>query len=205
MRLQAGQDQGRKLHVVVDSQSPEAGKIPFTQGQNPLVCVLSPPERKHADEEVQVLLQEQMAAPNLITYTGPSMNSTLREGDLLEVVAAQRGQRRRAIPGGQSGLFAMHINRLQRAFLHRGTRLLSGVYHSLAQKGRFQGFLPKKFKLQVVSFQTNRYQELYKLMVNGKEVGRYDNRTDEWRILRPFRLFVDENELPQPKIHKPPM
>jgi len=459
MRLQAGQDQGRKLHVVVDSQSPEAGKIPFTQDQNPLVCVLSPPEskdmlyiqmmylslaiardaqargglllhgaltewngkgvilagsgnagkttacrrlqppwrslcddttliirekegkywahpwptwstfyqegpgsswdvqqavplhavfflsqspqdrveplnraqaasmlltstqhvsrsmtRKHADEEVQVLLQEQMAAveglvravpayglhnsltgkfweeiepmlkdspapaaearfpkqdprpaPNLITYTGPSMNSTLREGDLLEVVpynrravkkgdiiyfqrkkeravvhrvvrvtkegiqtrgdnnsaddpyilgkkeiigqvvAAQRSQHRRASPGGQPGLFLMHINRLRRAFLHQGTRLLSGLYQSLAKKGTAQGFLPKKFRPQVVSFQTSRYQELYKLMVNGKEVGRYDDRNDEWRILRPFRLFVDENELPQPKIHKPPM
>ena len=44
MMLRHGDGQGRRLLVEVDGKSPEAGKVPSAQNQDPMRCVLSPPD-----------------------------------------------------------------------------------------------------------------------------------------------------------------
>ena len=75
----------------------------------------------------------------------------------------------------------------------------------MAEGGTFRGLLPSKLQPRVVAFQMSRYQDLYKLMVNGRVVGRYDERNDEWRIRPPFQLFVDQSRLPRPERRDQPM
>ena len=202
-------------------------------------------------------------SPLPVVYSGPSMNPTLRDGDLLEVVpyagrsirkgdviyfqrngeravvhrvcavmpqgiktrgdnntaedpytvqraeiigqvvAAQRAQHKRKISGGFFGQFAMHTNRLRRALFSICARMLKGPYQRLADKGTFRCLPPSKLQPRVVAFQTSRYQDLYKLVVNGREIGRYDERNEIWRIGPPYRLFVDETRLPRPERQDP--
>ena len=51
---------------------------------------------------------------------------------------------------------------------------------------------------RVFAFQA-RQRPFFKLMMAGRVVGQYDNRQSQWRIRRPFYLFVDEAELPHPR------
>jgi hypothetical protein len=45
----------------------------------------------------------------------------------------------------------------------------------------------------------------FKLVMGGRVVGQYDGEQRQWRIRRPFRLFVDENALPCPAVGEAPM
>jgi hypothetical protein len=198
---------------------------------------------------------------SFVVYTGPSMNPTLRQGDLLtvvpyegravqrgdviyfdppgreravvhrvvrvtssqgirtrgdnnstddpyllqasdiigQVVAAQRGQRRRQIAGGWRGVLVRYGARLWRV-AHRGVSpLLHGVYRTLAGTGRFRRLLPAGLRPRVFAFQA-RQQTFLKLLMGRRVVGQYDTRQEQWRIRRPFCLFVDEATLPCPGI-----
>ena len=201
--------------------------------------------------------------PIPVVYSGPSMNPTLSDGDLLEVmpyagrsirrgdviyfqrngeravvhrvcaatsqgiktrgdnnaaedpytlqsteifgqvVAAQRGLRKRKISGGFLGQFAMRTNRLRRVLFSGCARMLQGPYLRLAERGTLWGLLPERLKPRAVAFQKSRYQDAYKLVVGGREVGRYDERNEAWRIRPPYRLFVDETMLPRPERRHP--
>jgi signal peptidase len=197
---------------------------------------------------------------SFVMYTGPSMNPTLRQGDLLtvvpyegravqrgdviyfdppggerkvvhrvvrvtpqgvrtrgdnnsaddpyllqasdiigQVVAAQRGSRRRLIAGGWRGQFVMHWNRPRRLAFRLSARLLHGVYHGLAETGVFRRLLPPGLRPRLVTFEA-RHQKYLKLMMGGRVVGQYDTRQEQWHIQRPFRLFVDESTLPRPQM-----
>ena len=93
----------------------------------------------------------------------------------------------------------MRMNRLRHAIALMRSRMLSGLYRRLANKVTLRDMLPPKFHPHVVSFETSRYRQHYKLLVGGREVGRYDDRSDEWRIRPPFRLLVNESRLPRPE------
>ena len=129
---------------------------------------------------------------------------TVQRAEIIgQVVAAQRGPQKRKISGGFFGQFAMRTNQVRRALFSIGARMLSGLYQRLADKGTLRCLPPSKLQPRVVAFQTSRYQDLYKLMANGREIGRYDDLNEIWRIQPPFRLFVDEARLPRPERRHP--
>jgi SynChlorMet cassette protein ScmC len=129
---------------------------------------------------------------------------TLQRADILgQVVAARRAWSHRKIPGGRHGTFVRGTNRLRRALASGCARMLSGPYRHLADKVTLRGVLPSKLRPRLVAFRTSRYREHYKIVVSGKEVGRYDNRERTWRIDPPFRLIVDESRLPRPERRHP--
>ncbi len=111
------------------------------------------------------------------------------------VIAAQRGQKRRKIAGGNAGqLFARLI--YIRRYLNRGiSRLLSPIYHYLAHCGVLRHLLPSRFKPRVVVSQADDGVHL-QLLLGRRIVGKYNSRLRQWLIYRPFRLFVDESSLP---------
>ena len=202
--------------------------------------------------------------PLRVVYTGPSMNPTLREPDLLQVVsydgravckgdviyfhppggewaivhrvvrvlregvrtrgdhnpmedpypvphsaiigqvvAAQRGGRRRRVAGGWQGRMQYHLARLEGAALRLGQKLLSRLYHGLARSGLFHRVVPPRLTPRLVGFETRRGRQL-KVMMGSRAVAHYDPRRGVWQVRRPFRLFVDEAVLPRPEGEFPP-
>ncbi|UCG42940.1 MAG: SynChlorMet cassette protein ScmC [candidate division WOR-3 bacterium] len=125
----------------------------------------------------------------------------LRQGDIIgRVVAAQREGRRRAVHGGWKGRRSLLVRR--GTLLGRGIRRLVGslphaLYDFVAGLGPFDRLLPSNLRPRLVRFRcyAARRQMSLKLLMGRQTIGRYVGRCDEWRIRRPFRLFVDEQAL----------
>ena len=120
----------------------------------------------------------------------------LQPADIVgQVVAAQRNSRRRRIAGGLLGVLVGTVARLRRTINRSISRMLHGAYRTLARTGLLRNLLPVGLRPRVFTFQT-RERSFLKLMMAGRVVGQYDTRERQWRIRRPFRLFVDEDALP---------
>jgi hypothetical protein len=112
------------------------------------------------------------------------------------VVATQRNNRRRRIFGGPLGrLFALTV-RVIRAIDLPVSYLLRPAYSELAKVSIFTRLLPVQMRPRVVSFEQAAGQEL-QLLMGRRVVGRWLPGMTRWYIRRPFRLFVDEESLPQ--------
>ena len=125
-------------------------------------------------------------------------NWVLQPSDVLgHVVAAWRGQKRRAIAGGKTGTLIYSFSRIKRIVDRNLSSALSPIYHFLSHRGIIQSLLPNRFKPRIITFQINSKKQL-KLMLNFRQVGYYDRQQRKWHIRRPFRLFVDEYSLTTP-------
>lgn len=119
----------------------------------------------------------------------------LQPGDIIgRVKSAQRGTRRRAIPGGWRGLVAFRLARLRRRIRRGAGRLFHKLYRFLAGLGLFEHLLPRSLRPRPVLFDT-RHRAFLILLMGRRTVGRYDRSLQKWHIQRPFRLFVDERTL----------
>ena len=122
----------------------------------------------------------------------------LQPDDIIgRVVVAQRGDRRRPIAGGLRGVLVGTAARLWRTINLGISRFLRGAYYTLARVGPQRRLLPSNLRPRVFVFQA-RQNPFFKLMMGGRVVGQYDGKLRQWRIRRPFRLFVDEAALPAP-------
>jgi hypothetical protein len=207
-------------------------------------------------------LADQGALP--IVYTGPSMNPTLREPELLlvkpyagilprvgdvitfqppnggptvvhrimritpegiqtrgdnnptpdpyrltpedivgRVIAAQRGRQRRAIAGGLAGVRVGYRARAWRAGHRAVAQLLHRAYREMTRWRIWRRILPPQLRPRLVSFKLHRHTA-YKLLMGHRVIGRCDLRNRDWRITRPFRLFVDVGTLPKFVLSSPP-
>ena len=119
-----------------------------------------------------------------------------REHILGQVVAAQRGKRRRRVFGGRIGqLFGLAIRAIHaiEASVSSGFR---PTYDRLAMAGVFRRWLPTKMRTRVLSFDRAAGTEL-QLVMGRRVIGRWLPGRTGWSIRRPFRLFVDEESLPE--------
>lgn len=122
----------------------------------------------------------------------------LQPADIIgRVVAAQRGPQRRTIAGGWQGRLVAVGARLWRIAYVGSGRLLHNVYQTLAATGRFRRWLPPGLRPRLLRFQV-KHQIFLKLMWGQHLIGRYDSIRGRWHIRRPFRLWVDEADLPHP-------
>ena len=121
----------------------------------------------------------------------------LRPDQILgRVVSAQRGKRRwRVFGGGMGRSFAATI-RLINAIDQRVSALLHPSYEWSARAGMFRRLLPAQMTPRVISFSRPEGTEL-QLLIGRWVIGRRLPGKSGWNIRRPYRLFVDEEALPE--------
>jgi SynChlorMet cassette protein ScmC len=118
------------------------------------------------------------------------------------VTAAQRGTRKRKVHGGWRGFATLRWERLGQGIRRRAGRVPHKLYGLLAGLGPFDRLLPRSVRPRLVRFDA-RYRVFLKLLMGGQTVGQYDDRREEWRIRRPFNLFINRQSLPGPKSATP--
>lgn len=110
------------------------------------------------------------------------------------VVAAWRGRKRRRVAGGARGSWTMHWLHWRRLIDRAGSPLLHPLYHALSLRGRVARCLPVSFRPRVVVFRV-KGEDRKRILLGERIIGRFDERTRQWRIQRPFRMLVDEKML----------
>jgi hypothetical protein len=126
-----------------------------------------------------------------------------REDIVGRIVAAWRGERRRAIPGGRTGKWQARWVLARRGLDRAISPMLHPFYRALETSGVVRRLLPPKVRPQAVSFETAA-RPRWRLMFGRREVGRYDHGTGRWLICRPYRLLVDERTLPGGRLARRP-
>ncbi|MDD4650660.1 MAG: SynChlorMet cassette protein ScmC [Methanothrix sp.] len=116
------------------------------------------------------------------------------EAILGRVIAAHRGQRRFAVPGGRAGMARAGMAKAGRHIRSALARHLGRAYRGLAETGLWYRLLPERLRPRIVAFGPSARQQ-YKLISGRKEIGHYDERGGRWRIQLPCRLIVDESQL----------
>lgn len=111
------------------------------------------------------------------------------------VVAAWRGQRRRTIAGGLRGQLTNRWFRWRGRLDHGASPFLHPIYQTLSFRGWCAWLLPAALRPRVVVFHSQGRDQL-QLLLGQRLIGRYDNNRHQWRIQRPFHLFVDGRALP---------
>ena len=114
------------------------------------------------------------------------------------VVTAQRGSRRRPVPGGRTGRMVAGSVRLRKTIWGVVAGIASLSYHGLIRCGPFDFLLPGDLRPRLICF-NGREAATLKLLIGKRAIGRYDRAHKEWQIRRPFRLFVDVQTLLRPK------
>ncbi|MHB8094187.1 MAG: SynChlorMet cassette protein ScmC [Candidatus Aminicenantales bacterium] len=120
------------------------------------------------------------------------------------VVAAWRGQKRRKISGGLRGRLISRWLRWRRVLDRGASPLLHPFYQALSQWGGIARVLPAPFRPRIVVFHS-RGRDQFRLLLGNRIIGRYEDRSHQWQIRRPFRLLVDRSVLPkEPDQNKDP-
>jgi len=112
------------------------------------------------------------------------------------VDSALRGAKRVPIHGGRRGMmYASALRSIKRANLTI-SRMLRPAYHRLLKSGIFRRAVPNRARPRVICFLKPNGVEMHLLMGRWM-IGRCRPGLDRWWIRRPFKLFVDENSLPE--------
>ena len=112
------------------------------------------------------------------------------------VAAAQRRNRWRVVFGGSIGQLIGVINRVICAIDSSVSYLLRPAYDRLAKAGVFRRWLPACMKTRAISLSHPAGTEL-QLLMGRHVIGRWLPGMTRWRIRKPYRLFVDEEALPE--------
>jgi len=114
------------------------------------------------------------------------------------VFSAERGNRRRRVFGGAIGqLFGVAIRAIHAIDASVSSRFRP-AYDRLARAGVFRRWLPGWMKTKAISLSHPAGTEL-QLLMGRRVIGRWLPGKSGWNIRRPFRLFVDEESLPENK------
>jgi hypothetical protein len=119
-----------------------------------------------------------------------------RDNILGRVVSAQRGKRRWRVFGGPMGQLFAAVLRVIHVIDSGFSSLLHPVYKRLSRSDIFRRWLPSGMKPRVISFNRDAGTELH-LVMGRRVIGRRMEGKTGWHIRRPFRLFVDEESLPE--------
>ena len=112
------------------------------------------------------------------------------------VVSAKRKKNHIIIRGGARGKICSSTLWMKKKINLTASRVLHPAYHTLVKSGIFRKCLCFFPKTRVLSFSRAEGKELHLLMGN-RVIGRRMPGNDCWQIARPFRLFVDEANLPK--------
>jgi len=116
----------------------------------------------------------------------------LPENILGHVLSVQRGNRTVTIHGGKRGLLIAKCLRIKKALGLKISRMLHPIYHALADSGIFRIM---RFETQILCFERPEGTEM-QLLLCKRVIAKRHAGSNEWKIRRPFRLFIDETSLP---------
>ncbi len=112
------------------------------------------------------------------------------------VVCARRRHKWRKVSGGSLGhLYGVTIRAINAIEQHLSS-LLHPTYEWTARTGMFKRLLPAQMTPRVISYSRSEGREL-QLLMGRLVIGRRLPGRSRWYIRRPFRLFVDEESLPE--------
>ena len=259
----------RNPQRVIRNQEPETRNAqPGTRNQSPLERSGNPAESgatRNAEPGTRNPKPEtrnhepatRNSIPVTLTYTGSSMNPTLKSGDVLWVVPyagrkicvgdvvlihpfenrghvvhrvvsvdsqglrtrgdnnsdtdhwtlcpddivgrvgrINRKKRTKKIYGGLPGRIYVSGVRAIKQIDSITSEILHPAYRCLATTGIFRKLLPRQMKPKVLRFKGSNFTEM-QVLLGSRVVGRLLPGQDQWRIRRPFRLFIDESTLPK--------
>ena len=127
----------------------------------------------------------------------------LKPADIIgRVTAFQRGAWRRPVHGGWIGSTVLRLVCLGRRIRAYAGPVPHLLYDFIAGLGPWNRLLPADRRPRLVRFDV-RFLVFLKLLSGRKTVGHYDFCREKWQIRRPFRLFVDEQTLPNPRSQIP--
>jgi hypothetical protein len=110
------------------------------------------------------------------------------------VLYARRGNRTINIYNGKCGLVYARIMHFFMRFKSIILRFLSFPYHIVSKSGILRGLMPGNKKLRIIYI--NRPSGIESQLIMGKYIiGKRSN--ENWVILPPFKLFIDETTLPK--------
>lgn len=119
----------------------------------------------------------------------------LRKEDIIgRAVAVERGGREIPIAGGPRGCLLAAMVRALRKADHLAAYVLNPCYRGLARIGIFRAVLPPALRPRVIVFERDGRREM-QLLMGRRPIGRRAEGDREWRIVRPFRLFVEDVDL----------
>ncbi len=97
-----------------------------------------------------------------------------------------------SVQGGINGRITGFLLRTKRSFNAALSKSLHAFYHRLSKSGVFTRLL----SIRIISFKRENGIE-NQLLWHQKVIGRHISGEREWKIKRPFRLFVDVENLPK--------
>ena len=116
------------------------------------------------------------------------------------VVASWRGDIRRDISGGWRGMALSRLLICRVVAIETGSRfMLSRAYRflSLLTAPVAKLVLPSRFQPRIIHY-PDHTRWRYQLFLANRHIGGFDAATKKWEIRRPYRLIVDETNLPRP-------
>lgn len=119
----------------------------------------------------------------------------LRKEDIIgRAVAVEREGRETPTAGGPRGRLLAAMVRALRKADHLAAYVLHPCYRGLARIGIFRAVLPPALRPRVIVFERDGRREM-QLLMGRRPIGRRAEGEREWRIERPFRLFVEDADL----------
>jgi len=107
------------------------------------------------------------------------------------VVSAKRKTKSKMIHGGPRGRTFALARWMIKDVDMTVSKILHPAYHLLARSGVFRKFVPFLPKMRILAFVKPEGNEL-QLLMGKRMIGQHLPGNDQWRIMRPFRLFMDE-------------
>lgn len=165
------------------------------QGDNPArvgdVVVFRHPVKKHKIVHRVVVVDPQ----GLKTRGDSNMKIDpwlLKTEDIIgRVVSVRRKMKSKTVHGGVWGRMSASVLWALKNTNRTVSKTLHPAYHWLAISGIFRKIVPFLPKMRLLCFYRPEGKEVQLLMGNYM-IGRNLPGNDRWRIMRPFRLFVDE-------------
>ncbi len=112
------------------------------------------------------------------------------------VLSVKRDNRRVTIHGGLRGKITTLFVRQLKTTNRSVRRIFHPAYHMLAESGIFKKCIRIFPKTRILSFNGPKGIE-YQLLMGNRVIGQRLPTKDRWQIMRPFKLFVDEADLPE--------
>jgi hypothetical protein len=111
------------------------------------------------------------------------------------VTVERRGREIPVARGLKGRLLAALVSALRKTD-HLASHVLNPCYRGLARSGIFRAVLPPALRPRVITFERDGRREM-QLLMGRRPIGRFAEGDREWRIARPFRLFLEETALPK--------
>ncbi len=151
---------------------------------------------RHPEEKYKIVHRVVAVDPQGLRTRGDNNKGldswVLRPEEIIgRVVSAGRNTKIRTIRGGARGRMLASVLWAIKNINMTVSKILHPAYHLLARSGIFLKLVPLLPKMRILSFNRPEGDEL-QLFMGNHMFGRYLPEYDQWRIMRPFRLFVDE-------------